>query len=77
MNIYDIEKRRSVKNITVGGFCKYLLENVPTDAVFHLGGMSHFYLHIDIGNIVNIDFLLGSFFLSVIIERFEKSIPVT
>ena len=48
--MYDIEKRRSAMNITVGDFCKYLLENVPTDAVFHVGGISHFYLHIDSEN---------------------------
>ena len=48
--MYDIEKRRSAVNITVGDFCKYLLENVPADAVFHVGGISHFYLHIDSGS---------------------------
>ena len=35
---------------TVGGFCRYLLENVPADAVFHVGGISQFYLHIDSNN---------------------------
>lgn len=50
MNMYDIEKRRFAANITVGDFCKYLLEHVPADAVFHVGGMSHFYLHVDRGN---------------------------
>lgn len=45
--MYDIEKRRLATNITVGDFCKYLLENVSVDAVFHVGGMSQFYLHVD------------------------------
>ena len=40
--MYDIEKRCSAMNITVGDFCKYLLENVPADAIFHVGGISHF-----------------------------------
>ena len=48
--MYDIEKRRSAVNITVGDFCKYLLENVSAEAVFHVGGMSHFYLHVDSKN---------------------------
>lgn len=48
--MYNIEKRRSATNITVGNFCRYLLENVPADAVFHVGGMSHFYLHVDSEN---------------------------
>ena len=34
----------------VGAFYKYLLESVPTDAVFHVGSMSHIYLHVDSGN---------------------------
>lgn len=54
--MYDIEKRRSVIDATVGGFCRYLLENVPADAVFHVGGISQFYLHIDSNNrIVSVD----------------------
>lgn len=48
--MYDVEKRRLATNITVGALCKYLLENVPVDAVFHVGGMSHFYLHVDSKN---------------------------
>ena len=54
--MYDIQKRRSAMNITVGDFCRYLLENVPVDATFHVGGMSHFYLHVDSGNqVVSVD----------------------
>lgn len=54
--MYDIEKRRLAINITVSDFCRYLLENVPADAVFHVGGMSQFYLHIDReGRAVSVD----------------------
>lgn len=48
--MYDIEKRRFAADITVGEFCRYLLDNVPVDAVFHVVGMSHFYLHVDSKN---------------------------
>lgn len=48
--MYDVKQRRSATDITVGEFCRYLLENVSTDAVFHVGGVSHFYLHIDEDN---------------------------
>ncbi len=48
--MYDVKQRRSATNITVGEFCRYLLENVPADAVFHVGGVSHFYLHVDEDN---------------------------
>lgn len=45
--MYDLEKRKMMLDVTVGEFCEYLLQNISKDAVFHVGGVSCFYVHVD------------------------------
>lgn len=56
MNGYDAHYWKCGMNITVGQFCDYVKENIPSDAIFHVCGDSQVYLHFSPeGNAFSVD----------------------
>jgi len=56
MSEYDANYWKCGMNITVGQFCDYVKENIPSDAIFHVCGDSQVYMHFSPeGNAFSVD----------------------
>jgi DNA polymerase III sliding clamp (beta) subunit (PCNA family) len=45
--MYDVKQWKEATGVTVGELCRYMKENIPPEAVFHVCGSDHIYLHMD------------------------------
>lgn len=45
MSGYDVKFWKHGENVTAGEFCKYVKENIPSDAIINVCGDSQIYLH--------------------------------
>lgn len=54
--MYNPEYWKHCKNITVKQFCDYIRKNIPEDAVLHVCGDNHVYMHMEVdGSVFSVD----------------------